>query len=153
MTHPLSLAFLTVAEVGPLEAVRIAATTGYQKIGFRILPAGGEGPFPLMTDDALLHEVTIALKDTGVEVADVEIVRLGEHIDWALFERFCDRCAELGARHVLVAGDDTDLARQAASLARFADMAAARGLTADLEFMPWTAARDLATAVSCHEHG
>ncbi|MCZ4093294.1 sugar phosphate isomerase/epimerase family protein [Sinorhizobium psoraleae] len=54
---------------------------------------------------------------------------------------------ELGARHVLVAGDDPDLARQAASLARFADMAAARGLTADLEFMPWTAARDLATAV------
>ncbi|WP_132568937.1 sugar phosphate isomerase/epimerase family protein [Rhizobium sullae] len=147
MTHPLSLAFLTVAEVGPVEAVHIAATTGYQKIGFRILPAGGERPFPLLTDNSLLRQVTLALKNTGVDVADVEIVRLGEHIDWELLERFCDRCGELGARHVLVAGDDTDLARQAVSLGRFADMAAARGLTADLEFMPWTAACDLATAV------
>ncbi|MBB4188530.1 hypothetical protein GGE07_005209 [Sinorhizobium terangae] len=97
MTHPLSLAFLTVAEVGPAEAVHIAATTGYQKIGFRILPAGGEGPFPLMTDDAVLREVTTALNDTGVEVADVEIVRLGEQIDWTLFDCFCDRCARVGS--------------------------------------------------------
>ena len=33
--HPLSLAFLTVADVGPVEAVHVAAETGYQKIGFR----------------------------------------------------------------------------------------------------------------------
>lgn len=144
--HPLSLAFLTVADVGPVEAVHVAAETGYQKIGFRVLPAGGEADYPLLTDDALLREVVRAQAETGVETADVEIIRLGPAPDWDLFDRFCDRCAALGARHVLVAGDDTERARLADSLARFAAMCDARGLTADLEFMPWTAVRDLSDA-------
>ena len=144
--HPLSLAFLTVADVGPVEAVHVAAATGYQKIGFRILPSGSEAAYPLLTDDGLLGEVTRALADTGVETADIEIVRLGTACDWDLFDRFCDRAAALGARHVLVAGDDPDFGRLAESLARFAAMCDARGLTADLEFMPWTPVRNLADA-------
>jgi sugar phosphate isomerase/epimerase len=144
--HPLSLAFLTVAELGPVEAVRVAAETGYQKIGFRILPAGGEAAYPLLTDDALLRDVVGALADTGVATADVEIVRLGDACDWDLFDRFCDRCAALGAAHVLVAGDDPEPGRLAASFARFAALCDGRGLTADLEFMPWTAVPDLAAA-------
>src|SRR5690606_24282525 len=47
---------------------------------------------------------------------------------------------------VLVAGDDTDHTRLAESFARFCEMAAARNLTADLEFMPWTGVPDLAAA-------
>lgn len=144
--HPLSLAFLTVSDVGPVEAVRVAAETGYQKIGFRILPAGGEADYPLLTDDALLRDVVRALADTGVETADVEIVRLAADCDWDLFDRFCDRAAALGGRHVLVAGDDREPQRLAGSFARFAALCDARGLTADIEFMPWTAVRDLADA-------
>lgn len=144
--HPLSLAFLTVFDVGPVEAVQIAAETGYHKVGFRILPSGSEPDYPLLTDDGLLKDVRRTLRNTGIQAADVEIIRLGTAIDWDLFDRFCDRCAELGARHVLVAGDDPDPARLAASLARFAGMAAGRGLTADLEFMPWTAVKDLPAA-------
>lgn len=144
--HPLSLAFLTAADVGPVEAVRIAAETGYQKIGFRILPAGNEAEYPLMTDDVLLRDVTRTLAETGIETADIEIIRLGTACDWDLFDRFCDRAAALGARHILVAGDDPEPARLAASLGRFAAMCDGRGLTADLEFMPWTAVRDLSDA-------
>ncbi len=39
---------------------------------------------------------------------------------------------------MLVAGDDPDEARLAASFAAFAEACAPYGLTADLEFMPWT---------------
>lgn len=144
--HPLSLAFLTVADVGPVEAVHAAAEAGYQKIGFRVLPAGGEADYPLLTDAALLRDVHRALAETGLGVADIEIVRLGAENDWDLFDRFCDRSAELGGKHVLVAGDDRDRGRLVESFARFAAMCDARGLTADLEFMPWTAVRDLTDA-------
>ncbi len=147
MTHPLSLAFLTTFDVGPVEAVRIAAATGYRMVGLRILPAGGEADYPLLTDDRVLAEVRAALADTGVTVGDVEIVRLKPENDWPLFDRFCDRCAALEARHVLVAGDDPEPARLTESFARFCDMAAPRRLTADLEFMPWTAVPDLTAAL------
>jgi sugar phosphate isomerase/epimerase len=148
MAHPLSLAFLTTFDAGPVEAVRIAAAAGYAMVGLRILPAAasGEPDYPLLTDDRLLGEVRSALADTGVTVGDVEIIRLKPENDWALFDRFCDRCAALEARHVLVAGDDADPARLTESFARFCDMAASRGLTADLEFMPWTSVPNLAAA-------
>lgn len=148
MTHPISLAFLTTFEVGPVDAVKIAAQAGYDMVGLRILPAAasGEDDYPLLTDAALLREVRAALDDTGVRVGDVEIVRLKEVNDWDLFARFCERCAALSARHVLVAGDDTDAARLTDGFARFCDIAAPHGLTADLEFMPWTGVADLKSA-------
>ncbi|WP_207101930.1 sugar phosphate isomerase/epimerase family protein [Paracoccus shandongensis] len=149
MTHPLSLAFLTTFDVGPAEAVRIAAATGYQMVGLRILPAapGSEPDYPLLHDDAALREVRAALSDTGVTVGDVEIIRLKPENDWDLFARFCARCEALSARHILVAGDDPDLSRLTESFARFCDIAAPHGLTADLEFMPWTAVPDLTAAL------
>ena len=148
MTHPLSLAFLTTHEAGPVEAVRIAAAAGYEMVGLRILPAAaaGEADYPLLTDDRLLAEVRASLDDTGVSVGDVEIIRLKAANDWDLFARFGARCEALGARHVLVAGDDPEEARLTDSFARFCDLAAAHGLTADLEFMPWTAVPDVAAA-------
>lgn len=154
MTHPLSLAFLTTFEVGPVEAVRIAAATGYQMVGLRILPAapGAEPGYPLLDDDATLREVQAALADTGVKIGDVEIIRLKPENDWDLFARFCARCEALGARHVLVAGDDPDMSCLTDSFARFCDIAAPHSLTADLEFMPWTAVPDLETALRIVEN-
>lgn len=149
MTHPLSLAFLTTFELGPVEAVRIAAATGYQMVGLRILPAapGAEPAYPLLDDEATLREVQAALADTGMKVGDVEIIRLKSENDWDLFARFCARCEALSARHVLVAGDDPDMSRLTDSFGRFCDIAAPHGLTADLEFMPWTAVPDLTAAL------
>jgi sugar phosphate isomerase/epimerase len=48
----------------------------------------------------------------------------------------------------LVADYDPDLSRFRDSYAAFCEAAAPYGLTADLEFMPWTCAPDLATARS-----
>lgn len=148
MSHPLSLAFLTTFDAAPEQAVRIAAACGYDQVGLRLLPAApGAEPEPsLMTDDAELARVRAALAETGVTVADLEIVRLRPAMDWDLMARFCARAQALGGRNVLVAGDDPERGRVVESFARFCDMAAGHGLTADMEFMPWTAVRDLAAA-------
>lgn len=149
MTHQISLAFLTTFDVGPVEAVKIAAETGYQMVGLRILPAAaaGEPDYPLLSDARELAEVRAALADTGITVGDVEIIRLKAQNDWDLFARFCERCEALSARHVLVAGDDPDPARLTDSFARFCEIAARHHLTGDLEFMPWTAVPDLTAAL------
>ncbi|MFZ2100818.1 MAG: sugar phosphate isomerase/epimerase [Oricola sp.] len=148
MTHPLSLAFLTIGDVGPVEAVCIASEAGYQMVGLRILPAAlsGEGPYPLLTNDRLLAEVRAAVADTGVAIADVEIIRLNEKSRTEDFLPFLERCERLDARHVLVAGDDPQEDRLTANFAGFCDLAREHGLTADLEFMPWTKVPNLACA-------
>lgn len=148
MAHPISLAFLTTFELDPVAAVKVAAQAGYDMVGLRLLPAapGAEPDYPLMTDDAVLREVRAALSDTGVRLADVEIVRLGPAPDWDQIARFCERGQALGAKHVLTAGDDPEIGRLTASYGRFCELAGRHGLTADLEFMPWTKVPDLATA-------
>ncbi|MGV8832294.1 MAG: sugar phosphate isomerase/epimerase family protein [Devosia sp.] len=146
MSHPLSLAFLTTFDVGPLEAVRIAAETGYSMVGLRFLPSGGEAAYPIMTDTSLQRDVAAALTDTGIQLADIEIARLGPDVDIDAFRPFCELGQKLGARHVLVAGDDPDQQRLIRSFAKFCALAADYGLTADLEFMPWTAVKNLRSA-------
>ena len=62
MGHRYSLAFLTVFDLGPVEAIRVAAETGYDLIGLRFLPAAPTEPaYPILTDDAVLAEVAAAL--------------------------------------------------------------------------------------------
>ncbi len=143
----LSLAYLTAASLPAPEVVRLAARLGYDAVGLRIAPVAQGGAFsPLTTDKALLSATIAALKETGLFVLDVEIVRLGADFAAAKVELFLQTCAALGARAVLVAGEDPDEARLTASFASFCDAAARFGLTADLEFMPWTAVPDAKTA-------
>jgi len=54
---------------------------------------------------------------------------------------------ELKARANLVAGDDPDEARLTESFTKFCRAAAPYGLTADLEFMPWTAVKNAKAAL------
>jgi sugar phosphate isomerase/epimerase len=145
--HRLSLAFLTLFDCEPVEAIRIAGETGYDMVGLRLLPAAPtEAPYPLMTDRAVLRQTVAALGETGISVGDVEIARLKPDTSISSFERFLDYAAQLGARHVLVAGDDPDHSRLTGTFAGFCRLARNCGLTADLEFMPWTAVPNLATA-------
>lgn len=148
MKRTFSLSFLTVADVGPVEAIQIAAHAGYDAIGLRLLPAAPatEAPYPLLTDTALLTEVQAALRDTGITVADVEIVRLGEQVEVQSYLPFLERAQQLGAKHILIAGDDTNEARLTENFTRFAELAQSFQLTCDLEFMPWTGVKNLTAA-------
>ena len=69
----------------------------------------------------------------------IEIIRIGEQFDPHTWDALYDACAALQARAILVAGDDPDEARLTANYARLCEVMQPLGLTADLEFMPWTA--------------
>jgi sugar phosphate isomerase/epimerase len=143
-----SLAYLTTAPMAPLEALSLAQKLGYQAIGVRIAPANLGGEFtPLAEDAPSLRETVARIKDTGVPVFDVEIARLDADFQVERFRAFLETAGKLGARAILVAGDDPDEARLTQSYATFCDAAAPFGLTADLEFMPWTAVPDAKTAL------
>lgn len=147
MARNYSMGYLTGNGVDPVTAVRIAAEHGYQMISFRLLPAGpGDHPPPLLDDDQLLREVQAAMRDTGIQMADAEMIRLKPETRLDEFTRFLDRIAQLNTRHVLVAIDDTDLSRAADNFAALCRKLAPYALTADLEFMPWTGCKNLAQA-------
>lgn len=147
MSYRFSLAYLTVMDVQPPEAVQIAAATGYQHVGLRLWPAGTEAAFPIFTNKQVYQATQQALKDTGVTVADIEIIRLNAQFQADHTRPFLESGAGLGAKNILVAGDDPDLQRCADKFAEFCQLAAEYGMTADLEFMPWTQVPNLNAAL------
>lgn len=151
MAYAFSLAYLTVFDTTPREAVEIAAQAGYSHVGFRLLPSGSEGVFPIMTDDKLLRETQAALRDTGVQLADIEIIRIGAQFDLESTKTFLERGRSLGAKHILVAGDDPNTARLTEQYGRFCELARQYEMTADLEFMPWTKVPDIQTCIQVVE--
>jgi sugar phosphate isomerase/epimerase len=147
-TPKLALAQLMALELSPPEMVRLAAQTGCQAAGIRMIPVVPGGvAYPLMDDLAMLRETQRAVADTGVTIGDLEIAMLKPDTDVAWFLPFLEAGAKLGAKHVLVAGYDPDEGRLTATFAAFCDAAVPFGLTADLEFMPWSEVPDLASTI------
>ncbi|MFU0886532.1 sugar phosphate isomerase/epimerase family protein [Kluyvera sichuanensis] len=143
----LSLAALTVLDVSPPEQVRIAALTGYSHVGIRLLPATPDDPdYDMLGDTRTVRETLAALRDTGIRVSDVEIVRLTPDFSLDSLHPFLETAARLEAQQVLVAGNDDNLPRCAENLATLAQAGEAYGLTMNLEPMPWTHLPTLASA-------
>jgi sugar phosphate isomerase/epimerase len=141
MTRLYSLSHLTAAFLTPPEAVTLGAKVGYNFVGVRISPAAPGGAFaPLIEDKAMLKETRARIRGEGIGVFDVEMVRIAPGFRAESVMPFLETCAALGAKAVLTAGDDPEEERLIESFAAFCDAAAPFGLTADLEFMPWTEA-------------
>lgn len=143
-----ALAQLTALDFSPPQMIQLAARTGYDQVGVRLLPvAPGAVAYPLMDDKPLLRETLARIRDTGVKVFDLELIRLDAQFDVNRYLPFFDVGAQLGAKAVLVAGDDPEQGRLIEHYARLCEAMQPFGLSADLEFMPWTAVNDLAAAL------
>jgi sugar phosphate isomerase/epimerase len=153
MTRSYSLSFLTCLGAGPEQAIDAAAHAGYDFVGVRLLPAAPGGiAFPLMEEPARVKDLVQRMQDGGIGLFDVEMIRIGPDFDPFPYLPFLDCAARLGAKTILVAGDDPDEARLADSYARLCEAGAAFGLWLDLEFMPQSELRDLAAALRVLRH-
>lgn len=140
-----SLSFLTGLGVAPEEAVLAAAEAGYDYLGFRLMPAVPGGlAYALMDEPARVKALLNLMEDKGVEVFDIEMIRIGPEFDPEPYLPFLDCSAQLGARAILVAGDDADEVRLTHSFVKLCEAARPFGLSMDLEFMPQSELRDLA---------
>lgn len=146
-TRSLSLAALSMLDVPPPEQIRIAAQTGFTHVGLRLLPATPQDPdYDMLGDTPRVRETLAALRETGVRVSDVEIVRLTADFSLQALRPFLETAARLEAQQVLVAGNDDNVSRSADNLAQLAQAGERYGLTMNLEPMPWTAIRTIADA-------
>lgn len=147
MKRKWSLSFLTGLGVAPEEAVRAAAEAGYDYLGLRLMPAFPGGlAYPLMDDPARVKSLISLMGDSGIAVFDVEMIRISPDFDPEPLLPFLECAGQLGARAILVTGDDADEGRLTASFVKLCEAARPFGLSMDLEFMPQSELRDLAAA-------
>jgi len=143
-----SLAHLSAHGLTPPQAIDVAAQAGYQFVGLRLMPSTPGGQWqPLLKDPALMRATQARLRDTGIGVFDLEVIRIGPGFDPNAHLALFEAGAALQARAVLVIGEDTDASRLADAFGRLCAHAAPFGLSIDLEFLPWSAVPDARTAM------
>ena len=83
-----SLAYLTTSALRPADMVSLAAELGYGYVGLRLLPNAAGAPQQHLIGDAVaLRETRQRIRDTGVGVFDLEIIRIGSDFDAFLSEQ------------------------------------------------------------------
>lgn len=147
LDRPISLAALSVIELTPPEMVTAVSLAGYRYISLRLLPVTPHEPrYDILGDTPMRRDLQHRLDDTGIEVLDVEFIRLDADAIVTDFLPLMETAAKLQAKQLLVAGYDSDEGRFVARFSELCDHALEFGLNANLEFYPWADVRTLAQA-------
>lgn len=143
----LSLAHLTVLDADPLTLVEAAAAGRFDAVGLRIVPPmPADQIVPVIGNARLIGEIEARLDATGVQIFDIEAVWLMPHTDVAALKPALELGARLGARYLLVVGNDPVWARLGDNFARLCELARETGLGVALELMSYVELRTLAQA-------
>lgn len=135
MPRQFSLAYLTTPGVDPVEQIKIAARAGYDYVSLRTIPMGqgGEPQVHLEHDPVLMERVRQALKDHGIKLFDIELLRVREDLPNDYRAAF-EKGAELGATQVLTSVWTKDRPFAVDRYGAFCEQAAQFGLTLNQEF-------------------
>ena len=148
MQPPLiSLAHLTILDADPITLIEAAAAAGFDAIGLRIVPPlPSDTIFPVLGDLSLQRQIKSRMRDTGVDILDVEAIWLTPGTDVAALLPALDLGADLGASHLLTVGHDPDWSRLCDNFAALCGAAYARSLRVMLEFIPYAECASLRQA-------
>src|SRR5579859_779982 len=136
----LSLAAGTILDAPVQQMPSIAASAGFGLIGVRVDPAA--------TTPAQAREVKRAANDAGVEVFDLEVLRLKPtDQDERIHLHLIDLAAEVGARQVLAVSQETTERQTIQRLQTICEHAREVGVGVALEFMRFMTVRTLADAL------
>ena len=135
MSRQFSLAYLTIPGIDPIHQIQIAREAGYDYVSLRTIPMGleGEPQVHLEDDPALFRAVRQALKDCGMKLLDIELLRVREDLPSDYRPAF-EKGAELGATQVLTSVWTRDHSFVVDRYGALCEQAAQFGLTLNLEF-------------------
>ena len=135
MSRQFSLAYLTIPGIDPIHQIQIAREAGYDYVSLRTIPMGlkGEPQVHLEDDPALFRAVRQALKDCGMKLLDIELLRVREDLPTDYRPAF-EKGAELGATQVLTSVWTRDHSFVVDRYGALCEQAAQFGLTLNLEF-------------------
>jgi sugar phosphate isomerase/epimerase len=132
----------------PMDYIYATRNAGYEGIGIRLYraPTRTYNFNPIVGYPALMRDVKQAIADLGLEMYDVYSYYLQPEMEWDIIMPTLDFAGELGARYLLVIGDDPEWNRMCDNMGRICDKLQPMGIRAVVEAYA-NALTPLATAV------
>ncbi|HEX7856128.1 MAG TPA: sugar phosphate isomerase/epimerase [Sphingobium sp.] len=151
MVDRIGLDCICVFGMAPVEYVELAAKLGCTDIGMSAKPVVGLPEFypqwTLRDNPALVRDVKAAVAHHGIGIAVAEGFFVLPNGDVSAFAADLDLLADVGAKRATICVFETDRTRAFDQLGAFAELAAARGMGSQVEFVPSLAIGDFATAL------
>lgn len=145
--RPIGLAPLSLLGAHPADLVETAADAGYDFVGIRVVPVTDTETFTDLTPGSPAARRTLdALRQTGLQVRDVEFLLLDGTVDRNRWLPALEAGANLGAATITVAASDTNRERLLHTLQALTEDARPYGITPTLEAIAYQAVRSLPQA-------
>lgn len=141
-----SLSPLSTITVPPPRFIENAAYAGFNAVGVRVAQTAQDRGFQLTAGSSLLRDTKSALADNGMQVLDVEVVKLHPGSSRGDWMPVLEAGAELDASFLLVTVLDDDYARATDIFADLAELSVQYGLRTCLEPMIFSSVRDMTAA-------
>lgn len=135
MKRKISLAYLTVPGILPVDQIHLAAELGYDYVSLRTIPMGqpGEPQICLERDPELAARLKQTLKECEMKLLDIELVRIREDLP-VDYRRVFECGAELGAAEVLSSVWTENESFAADAYGKICEQAAEYGMNVNVEF-------------------
>jgi sugar phosphate isomerase/epimerase len=148
MSRPFSLAHLSLIESPPVDLVRIAGEAGFNLVDLRLSPATPTDRTYNSGELAVLaRTLPPILRDMGLAVWDVEIIRINDQIRPRDYLPLMETAAHLGASRMKLVCDTDHHARATELLEEIAQLAGPFGLILDLEYMVFSGVKSMKAAL------
>jgi sugar phosphate isomerase/epimerase len=107
----------------PMDYIYATKNAGYEAIGIRLYRAPGRtyNFNPILGNTALMRDVKKAIPDLGLEMYDIYSYYLQPEMEWDIIMPTLDFAGELGAKFLLVIGDDPEWNRMCDNMGRIGD--------------------------------
>ncbi|CAK7255110.1 MULTISPECIES: sugar phosphate isomerase/epimerase [unclassified Shinella] len=145
---PLYLAHQSLIDLEPLAFLETAAAAGFSGVSLRVRAAAKGAPvYEIRPGSEGMRAVRGRAEALGIAVAYVETLALDAGMTRDDYVATLETGAELGAKRLTVAGNDSDFAALSEVFAALSEDAAAFGVVVDLEFMPFRPVKSLEDAI------
>jgi sugar phosphate isomerase/epimerase len=143
----LSLAALTILDAGPAGQIKAAAAAGFDHVGLRLNPlvASDES---VVGDLVKENEIMRLLEQHQMNVLEIGVFPITPRMNISALMPILDFSAKIGARYIVCPIEDQNEERALAHFTLLCDAAVQFGLTALIEFNPYSACKNLAKAVA-----
>lgn len=151
MKRKYALAHLTALACPPPELIYYAGEAGYDYVGLRpiLMHVPGEANHDFAHNRALFRATKEALKNTGVQLNDIEVVRVYDGVNVREeYEAAMEAGAELGAKYAITSVWSADPSYYTEKFSEICALAAQYQLKVNLEFVTWSNIKNMQEAVS-----